>query len=183
MKKANKIAVAAAVSVGIMVVLGATSCVSIPDGAKAASPFNSEKYLGKWYEVARLDFKYERNLSNVTATYSLNEDGSIKVNNRGFDTTKGKWKQSEGKAKFVKGKETGRLKVSFFGPFYSGYNVVAIDPEYRYALVMGDNLKYMWLLSRDKEMPEAVKADYLAKARMVGYNTEALVWTKHYIQE
>lgn len=179
MKNANKIAVAAAIGAGALVILGAAGCVSIPEGAVAVSPFDSEKYLGKWYEIARLDFKYERNLNNVTATYSLNADGSIKVDNRGFDTTQGKWKQSVGKAKFVKGKETGRLKVSFFGPFYSGYNVVAIDPEYRYALVMGDNLKYMWLLSRDKEMPEAVKTDYLAKARVTGYNTEALVWTKH----
>ncbi|GGH73526.1 apolipoprotein D and lipocalin family protein [Filimonas zeae] len=179
MKNANKVAIAAAVGVGALIVLGATSCVSIPEGAAAVSPFDSEKYLGKWYEIARLDFKYERNLTNVTATYTLNENGSIRVDNRGFDTTKNDWKQSIGKAKFVKGKNVGRLKVSFFGPFYSGYNVIAIDPEYKYALVMGDNLKYMWLLSREKDMPQAVKADYLAKAKVVGYDTEALVWTRH----
>ncbi|HEY0899157.1 MAG TPA: lipocalin family protein [Sphingobacteriaceae bacterium] len=112
-------------------VLNLVSCVSIPKGATAISPFDQNKYLGKWYEIARFDFKFERNLNNVTATYSLNEDGSIRVENRGFDTVKREWKEALGKAKFVENPNVARLKVSFFGPFYSGYNVIALDPDYQ----------------------------------------------------
>src|SRR6185503_15436733 len=119
------------------------SCSTIPTGATAVTPFDKNKYLGTWYEIARLDFKYERNLSNTTATYSLNGDGTIKVDNKGYDTIQRKWKQSIGKAKFVGKENVAMLKVSFFGPFYSGYNVIAIDDEYKYALVAGKNLKYL----------------------------------------
>ena len=86
-----------------------------------------EKYLGKWYEIARLDYRFEKNLDNTTAEYSLN--GSIRVVNRGYDTKKNKWKQATGKSKFVDDDKTARLKISFFGPFYAGYNVIAIDAE------------------------------------------------------
>ncbi|BAV06201.1 apolipoprotein D and lipocalin family protein [Filimonas lacunae] len=180
MKKANKVAIAAAIgTASVIVILGMSCNVSIPKGATAVSPFNSTRYLGKWYEIARMDFKYEKHLNNVTATYSLREDGAIQVDNRGFDTTKNQWKQSIGKAKFVKDKNTGRLKVSFFGPFYAGYNVIAVDADYQYALVVGDNLKYMWILSRTTHIPETVKADYLAQAEKLGYSIENLVWTQH----
>lgn len=155
------------------------SCVSIPDGVNAVKPFELNRYLGKWYEIARMDFKHEKNLNNVTAEYSLNEDGSVKVNNRGFDYVKNEWKQSIGKAKPYDNPDEARLKVSFFGPFYSGYNVVALDPDYKYALVMGDNLKYMWILSRTKVVPEAIKNSYLAIAKKAGYKTGELVWPVH----
>jgi apolipoprotein D and lipocalin family protein len=157
-----------------------TSCgPAIPKGATAVSPFDQKKYLGKWYEIARLDFKYERNLDNVTARYSLDEDGSIIVDNRGHDYVKKEWKKSIGKAKFVDSPNEGRLKVSFFGPFYSGYNVIALDENYRYALVAGDNLKYLWILSRETTIPEKVKADYLQLAQNIGYDTRALIWVSH----
>ncbi len=156
-----------------------SSCVSIPDGVEAVKPFDVSRYLGKWYEIARLDFKHERDLNNVTATYSLNEDKTIKVLNRGFNYVEKEWKQSTGKAKPYDHPQEGRLKVSFFGPFYSGYNVVALDQEYKYALVMGDDLDNMWLLSRDKTMPEEVKQRYLTIAKNAGYKTEDLVWPEH----
>ena len=124
------------------------SCSSIPKGVTAVHPFDKNKYLGKWYEIARLDFKFERNLINTTAQYSINADGTIKVVNRGYDTLKNKWESATGKAKFVKDENVAMLKVSFFGPFYSGYNVIAIDKEYKYALIVGKNLKYLWILSR-----------------------------------
>ena len=151
--------------------------VSIPSGASAVKQFNPKKYLGTWNEIARMDFKFEKNLKNVTATYSENEDGSIKVDNKGFDTVKNKWKQSIGKAKFVKAKDEARLKVSFFGPFYAGYNVIALDSNYQYALVAGNNLDFLWILSRSKHIPDEVKADYLKKAKDLGYKTDELVWT------
>lgn len=160
-------------------VLSLASCVSIPEGATAVSPFDQQKYLGKWYEIARFDFKFERNLNNVTATYSLNSDGSIRVENRGFDTVKKEWKEAVGKAKFVKDSNLARLKVSFFGPFYAGYNVIALDPDYQYALIAGNNLDYLWILSRTTSIPDKVKSDYLERARRLGYDTNRLLWPSH----
>jgi len=156
-----------------------TSRVSIPKGAEAVKPFDTNKYLGTWYEIARMDFKFEKNLDQVTATYTLRDDGSIKVDNRGYDYINKEWKQSIGKAKLVNNDtDEGRLKVSFFGPFYAGYNVIAIDKDYRYALVAGNSLDYLWILSREKTIPENVKTDYLAKAESLGYDIGKLVWTK-----
>lgn len=155
------------------------SCASFPKGAKAVQGFDKEKYLGHWFEIARLDFVFEKNLNNTTADYSLNEDGSIKVVNSGYNYIKNKSVESIGKAKFVGDTAEGKLKVSFFGPFYSGYNILALDSDYKYALVVGKNLKYMWLLSREKTMPESIKNDYLKIAKDLGYDTSALIWVKH----
>lgn len=160
------------------IALGLSSCVSIPKGAKAVKPFYKEKYLGKWYEIARLDFKYEKGLDHVSATYSVKNSSTIRVDNKGYSAADDKWKESIGKAKLVSGEDEGRLKVSFFGPFYAGYNVIAIDPDYRYAMVAGNNLKYLWLLSREKTMPEQVKNTYLQQAKGLGYDINNLVWTK-----
>jgi apolipoprotein D and lipocalin family protein len=154
--------------------------VSIPKGAKAVEGFDADRYLGQWYEIARLDYKYERHLNNVTAHYSLEADGTtIRVDNKGYDPLKNKWQESVGKAKFVGDPQVGRLKVSFFGPFYAGYNVLAVDDDYQYALVAGNNLNYLWILSRTTTIPSTVKADYLAKAQALGYDTDALIWCEH----
>ncbi|PTS94108.1 lipocalin [Pedobacter sp. HMWF019] len=176
--KTNKVYLSLALGAGALALLSASCKVSIPKGAEAVKPFDKSKYLGKWYEIARLDFKYEKNLNHVTATYTQQEEGLIKVDNRGFDVVKGRWKNSIGKAKPVMDPEEGRLKVSFFGPFYAGYNVIAIDQDYRYALVVGNNLKYMWILSREKTIPETVRLAYLNQAKALGYDINALVWTK-----
>ncbi|MFD1630953.1 lipocalin family protein [Pseudopedobacter beijingensis] len=178
MKTSKILWVAASVA---LVSLYLTSCsVTIPEGAQAVEPFDQDRYLGKWYEIARLDFKFEKNLNQVTAEYTLNQDGSIKVKNRGYDYVKGKWKESIGKAKPVNLHDgNGRLKVSFFGPFYSGYNVVAVAADYKYALVFGNNLDYMWILSRTVTIPEDIKADYLDRAKKMGYKTGNLIWTEH----
>lgn len=164
-------------AIGACALLFEACKVTIPKGAVAVKPFEKEKYLGKWYEIARMDFKFEKNLSNVTAEYSAGEEGMIVVKNRGYDTVKNIWKESIGKAKSVRDPQEARLKVSFFGPFYAGYNVIAIDKDYRYALVAGNNLKYLWILSRTPEIPEQVKEDYMQKARVLGYATNELVWT------
>ena len=86
------------------------SCKSIPQGVTAVKPFDTNKYLGKWYEIARLDFKYERNLNNVTADYSLKDNGKIKVDNKGYNFKKKEWEQSIGKAKYA-----GMMEAFFFG--------------------------------------------------------------------
>ncbi|MFO7674534.1 MAG: lipocalin family protein [Lutibacter sp.] len=164
---------------GIVSIFAFNSCASIPKGATAVKPFDKEKYLGKWYEIARLDFKFERDLNNTTATYSINKDGSIRVENRGFNYKKNLWKQAVGKAKFRGEDTTAALKVSFFGPFYVGYNVIALDYEYKYALVAGKDLKYLWILARETKIPETVKQDYLKIAADLGYKTSDLVWVEH----
>ncbi len=162
-----------------MVALALFSCRSIPDGAQPVSDFDKDKYLGKWYEIARFDYRFERNLNNVTATYSLREDGAIKVDNRGYDYKKNKWKQSVGKAKLAGAPNEGKLKVSFFGPFYAAYNVIAVDSGYRYALVAGKDLDYLWILSREKTIPDPIRNSYLKLADDLGYKTDKLIWVEH----
>ena len=157
-----------------------TSCsLSKPKGAKAVTGLDAEKYLGKWYEIARFDFIHEKDMDNTTAEYSFNEDGSIKVVNRGYNYKKGKWTEAIGKAKFVEDPAIGRLKVSFFGPFYSAYNIVELDENYQHVLIVGKNTDYIWMLSRTPEIPEEVKTKYLKTAESLGYNLDRLVWVEH----
>jgi len=163
----------------LLSLLALNACVSIPDGAVAVKPFDSGRYFGRWYEIARMDFRFERNLNNTTARYTLNKDGSIRVENRGFDYLKKEWKQAIGKARLVGAPGEARLNVSFFGPFYSGYNVIALDDQYQYALVAGKNLNYLWILSRETTIPNDIKQSYLKIAKDLGYDIEALVWVEH----
>lgn len=176
MKTKNRILLTA-LSVGLMTLT--ISCASIPKNAKGIAGFDADRYLGTWYEIARFDFKFERNMDNVSAQYSLNEKGNVIVLNSGYNYQKNEWKKADGLAKFRGSKEVAELKVSFFGPFYSGYNVVALDENYQYALIAGKNLNYLWILSRTKEIPEDVKANYLKKAEEIGYDTSRLIWVKH----
>ncbi len=155
------------------------SCSTIPKGITAVTQFDKTKYLGKWYEIARFDFRFERDLNNTTAEYSANDNGSIKVVNKGYNTRTNKWKSATGKAKFVKDDTIAMLKVSFFGPFYGGYNVIALDKDYRYALIAGNNLNYLWILSRTTTIPAAVKTEYLQLAQKAGFNINELIWVKH----
>lgn len=163
----------------LVFILVLSSCMMMPKNIKAVENFNLDKYLGKWYEIARMDFVYEKNLNNTTAEYSLNDDGSVKVVNKGFDTVKQEWKVANGKAKFRANTDVGELKVSFFGPFYSGYNVVALSDDYAHALIFGASLKYMWLLSRTPDIPDSVKKHFLNIASQTGYRIENLVWVEH----
>lgn len=164
---------------GVLGLLIFNSCsVDIPKGATAVQNFEVEKYLGKWYEIARFDYRFEKNLNNVTANYSKNADGSIKVVNSGYDYVKKEWKQSEGEARFVNQPTEARLKVSFFKPVWSGYNVIDLV-DYKYALVAGNSLKYLWILSREKTVPEDITARFLKKAENLGYKTENLIWVEH----
>ena len=175
-KKALLIAGALA---GIAAVSLLTSCRMQPKSAVVVKPFVLEKYLGKWYEIARLDFRFEKNLNNTTAQYSMNSDGTVRVLNRGYNYKKGVWKEAIGKAKFRGAKDEAALKVSFWGPFYAGYNVIALDPAYSHALIAGKNLDYLWILSRQPSIPEDVKAQYLHQAAQLGFDTSALVWVGH----
>lgn len=159
--------------------IGLYSCSTIPKGVVPVSNFEKDRYLGKWYEIARFDFKFERGLNNTTAEYTLNANGTLKVDNRGYNIKKGEWKQAIGKAKFVSDERVAMLKVSFFGPFYGGYNVIALDSEYKYALIAGANFKYLWILSRETTIPQDVKESYLKIAKNYGFDTNKLLWIDH----
>jgi apolipoprotein D and lipocalin family protein len=155
-------------------------CVGIPDGVKPVENFQLERYLGKWYEIARLDHSFERELSRVSAEYSLNNDGSVRVINRGYLASENKWKQAEGKAYFVKNPDQGFLKVSFFGPFYGSYVILELDHKnYSYALVCGPDRSYLWLLARTPKINDELKNALVAKASSLGFKTESLIYVRH----
>ncbi|WP_058912489.1 outer membrane lipoprotein Blc [Entomohabitans teleogrylli] len=157
-----------------------TACQSPtpPRGVTVVENFDAQRYLGTWYEIARLENRFEKGLEQVTATYSLNNDGTLRVVNRGFDPNKQRWQQSTGKAKFTGKPTRAALKVSFFGPFYGGYNVIALDNEYRYALVCGPNRDYLWLLSRTPAINADVKQELLSAAARQGFAINQLRWVK-----
>lgn len=155
--------------------LGACSTTP-PDGIAAVSPFDVNRYAGKWYEIARMDHSFERGLSDVSATYRLQPDGSVEVINRGFDSERKDWKQAVGKALFTGDSNRGSLKVSFFGPFYGGYHVIALDPSYRWSMVVGPDRGYVWILSRDRQLAPEVREQLLAQARKLGIAVDQLIW-------
>lgn len=146
----------------------------IPKGINPVTDFKADKYLGKWYEIARINNRFEKNMTQVTADYSLRDDGGIKVVNRGFNTVSQKWAESIGKAYFVKSPNIGALKVSFFGPFYGGYNIVKLDEDYQTVLVAGSSKEYLWILSRTPCISEEIKQAYVKKAAEIGYDTSLL---------
>jgi apolipoprotein D and lipocalin family protein len=155
-------------------------CTGMPAQVTPVTGFELERYLGTWYEIARLDHYFERGLTRVTASYSLREDDGIRVLNRGYDRSSGEWKEAEGKAYFVDSPEVGRLKVSFFGPFYGGYNVIALDEQnYQYALVAGPSTSYLWILARQPELDPSIVDRLVNQARSRGFDTEALIWVNH----
>jgi apolipoprotein D and lipocalin family protein len=157
-----------------------TGCVGIPDNVQPVDNFKLEKYLGKWYEIARLDHSFEKGLSRVVAEYSLRPDGGVKVLNRGYSEKENKWKEAVGKAYFVKGPDQGFLKVSFFGPFYGSYVIFGLDHEnYQYALVSGPDKSYLWLLARGPKMNEDIKNNLIAKAKAAGFDTGKLIFVSH----
>ena len=155
-------------------------CLGMPDNIHPLTEFEVDRYLGRWYEVARLDHSFERGLSKVTADYALRDDGGIAVTNRGYSVADAEWQEANGKAYFVENTNEGYLKVSFFGPFYGSYVVFGPDSQdYRYAYVSGPDLSYLWLLSRTPQVPDAVRADFLARAEAAGFATNQLIWVEH----
>ena len=169
-----------------MLAAGAGALLSVactttpPKGVTPIEGFNADLYLGSWYEIARLDHRFERGLDHVTATYSKRDDGGLKVVNRGFNVKKQRWQESIGKAYFTGSPSQAALKVSFFGPFYGGYNVIALDKDYQHALVCGPNRNYLWILSRTPQLDDKVKEELTAKARQAGFDVNKLIWVKQY---
>ena len=156
--------------------LAMTGCSTTPPaGMSAVTPFEIARYTGKWYEIARLDHSFERGLTDVSATYRQQPDGSVEVINRGYDG--GQWRQAVGRALFTGPADRASLKVSFFGPFYGGYHVVALDQQdYRWAMVVGPDRDYLWILARDKALPAGVREQLLSRASELGIDVSRLVW-------
>jgi len=162
--------------ISLLLVLLLTGCVGIPENVKPVDHFKLEKYLGKWYEIARLDHSFERGLSRVSADYSMRADGGVKVINRGYSEKDKAWKEAEGKAYFVGRTDQGYLKVSFFGPFYGSYVVCELDHEnYQYSLVCGPDTSYLWILARTPEIKKEVRDMLVAKAASLGFDTGKLI--------
>lgn len=157
-----------------------TACVKIPPGIAPVTGFELNRYLGTWYEIARLDHSFERGLSNVTAQYSMRSDGGVKVINRGYSREDNEWDEAEGRAYFVEDSDKGFLKVSFFGPFYGSYVIFDLDDEnYQYSFVTGPNRDYLWLLSRTPEIDEKIKIEFISMAKALGFDTDELIFVKH----
>ena len=166
--------------VGLISMLSFLACTGIPSGLQPVKDFDSDRYLGKWYEIVRMDHSFERNLSNVTAQYSKRTDGGIEVINQGFDEESGKWKDITGRAYLLEDETVGSLKVSFFGPFYGGYHIIALDKEeYQYAMVSGPSRSYLWILSREQAMEEQILKNLIAQAKDWGFDTEKLIYVQH----
>jgi apolipoprotein D and lipocalin family protein len=154
-------------------------CTGIPDGVTPVREFQLERYLGTWYEIARLDHSFERGLVDVTATYRTRQDGGIDVLNRGYDPAKQAWRDAKGRAYFLDTPDIGSLKVSFFGPFYGGYHVIALDPDYRWAMVAGPTHEYFWILARAPILPDDAMNNLLQTAKKAGFNLDGLIRVSH----
>lgn len=162
---------------GIFLAVWISGCVSIPQNIAPVDGFELNKYLGKWYEIARLDHSFERGLDNVTAEYFLRDDGGVKVINRGFSAEENKWKEAEGKAYFVRDPQKGYLKVSFFGPFYGAYIVFELDKEnYQYTFVTSYDKSYLWLLARTPTVSDALLDQFVQRAAELGFETDKLIF-------
>jgi len=164
----------------LWVCLSLGACLGMPEKVSPVDGFQVDRYLGKWYEIARLDHSFERGLENVTAEYTRRDDGGIAVMNRGFSPREGQWNAVEGKAYFVNSPTEGYLKVSFFGPFYGSYVIFELDKEqYQYAFVSGPDLSYLWLLSRTPVVSSKLLIEFKEKSRALGFDTSNLIIVDH----
>lgn len=155
-------------------------CTGIPENIKPVDNFVLEKYLGRWYEIARLDHSFERGLTKVSADYSLRDDGGVKVINRGYSEKDKQWKEAIGRAYFVKSPDIGYLKVSFFGPFYGSYVIFELDHKYyQYSVVCGPDRSYLWILARTQKIDDDLKNILIAKAKALGFETDNLIFVDH----
>jgi apolipoprotein D and lipocalin family protein len=153
-------------------------CMGMPETVTPVQNFELDQFLGKWYEVARLDHSFERGLSQVSAEYSLKKDGSVKVLNRGYNHEGKKWKVATGKARFAGAVDQGYLKVSFFGPFFSSYVIFDLDKDYQHAFVSGANINYLWFLSRTPDVSPELRQRFLSMIAAQGFDTGAVIWVE-----
>lgn len=163
----------------LLLALTLSACANIPDGVEPVTGFELDRYLGKWYEIARLDHRFERGLEQVTAIYSLNDDGSVRVENRGFAVEDNEWSSATGKARLAAAADTGSLEVSFFGPFYAPYVIFELDKDnYEFAFVTS-GANALWLLARTPAVSDELKTRFVNRAKSAGYKTDELIFVNH----
>ena len=170
-----------AFSILMLLALLTAFCLNLTSCSTASTVDNStvksldlNRFMGRWYEIARFDHRFERNMQQVTTIYAIQDNGRVKVINQGLKNDK--WKTSEGKGKLTT--TPGLLRVSFWGPFYSDYRVMMLAPDYTYALIGGESDKYLWILSRSPHMRQDTRNQVLREAQRRGYNTNNLIWVK-----
>ncbi len=156
-----------------------SGCLAVPDGIEPVDNFELNRYLGDWYEIARLDHSFERGLEAVKAEYSLRDDGGIRVINSGRDSKSQVAQQAEGRAYFVEEPNLGHLKVSFFGPFFGSYVIFELDENYQYAFIAGNSRDYLWLLARTPEVSEELIDQFISRASQLGFDTSQLIFVTH----
>lgn len=168
-------------AIAIIAVLGLTGCLGMPEKVSPIKSFELSRYVGKWYEIARLDHSFERGLEKISAEYSIAGDGGVSVVNRGYSSEDAEWKEAIGKAYFVNDKNEGYLKVSFFGPFYGSYVIFEIDQaNYEYAFISGPDTSYLWLLARKPDVPQEVIEKFKKRSKELGFNTDELIFVNHH---
>tara|TARA_B100000767_G_scaffold271915_2_gene298537 strand:+ start:1613 stop:2152 length:540 start_codon:yes stop_codon:yes gene_type:complete len=154
-----------------------SACTGVPVDIKPVDGFELQRYLGTWYEIARLDHSFERGLSQVTANYQLSDNATIEVINRGYDATNDRWNDAQGNAKLVSQSSQGHLKVSFFGPFYGSYVIFELDHDsYKYAFVTSYNKEFLWFLARTPVVDPALTEHFMQLVRRYGFDQQALIW-------
>lgn len=163
----------------VLAALGLGACASVPPGLTPVTNFEAERYLGRWYEIARYDHRFERGLSEVTAEYAARDDGRISVVNRGYNAERDRWREARGRARFASERDIGHLGVSFFGPFYSSYVIFELDPDYRYALVAGSRRCCLWILAREPQLPDDTLHHLKQRLRAEGFDPNALIRVAH----
>ena len=156
-----------------------SGCLAVPDGIEPVDNFELNRYLGKWYEIARLDHSFERGLEAVSAEYSLRDDGGIRVINSGYNTDTQANQEAEGRAYFVDQPNLGYLKVSFFGPFFGSYVIFELDENYQYAFIAGNTTNYLWLLARTPEVSQELVNQFINRATQLGFDTNQLIFVDH----
>ena len=157
-----------------------SGCTGIPQGVEPVRPFDVQRYKGEWFEIMRLDHSFERGLTNVTATYTLRDDGSVSVLNRGFDRKNCRWNEADGRAVFQGDRDTASLSVTFFWPFAGGYHVFALDQQdYGWAMIAGPSRDYLWILARQPNLSADIRNRLVDHARGRGFPVDDLILVDH----
>ena len=159
----------------LLVSISFAGCLGYPENIKPVENFELDKYLGKWYEIARLDHSFERGLSRVSAEYSLRDDGGVNVLNKGYDDVEKEWSEADGRAYFVESPDIAYLKVSFFRPFYGSYVVFELDSNYQHAFVTSSDYSYLWFLSRTATVSPELMDKFKTKAESLGFDLNELI--------
>lgn len=167
----------------IVIPLILIGCTTTKSSIPTVTKFEIDRYMGTWYEIARLDHSFERGLSDVSATYTLLDDGRVRVLNRGVKIKTGERTQIEGKARIRKGAGPAELSVTFFWPFSGAYRIIALEEDYSHAMVCSSGLGYLWILARSPQYDSAIYRKYIELAEKYGFKVEDLLIVSHNVTD